>query len=84
MMDTDFPYQICQSLREHLAVGESCLFLRKWLFSVTHEAELLQDDTITELIFQQAVSDIAKGNIEAGSEDSTLRMLKAKGKKREV
>ena len=82
--DSDFPYQVFLQHRDSIPVGGTCLMLRKWLFSTTLEAELLEDEVVCDLIYQQAVSDLNKGLIDNESDSTNLRMLKAQGNKTEV
>lgn len=82
--DSEYPYQVYQQIKDDLSTGQTCFFLRKWLFSPSYEAELLEDDKVSDLLYQQAVFDMANGLIDTESDDAHLRMLKAKGKKEEV
>lgn len=84
MSDSDFPYQIFLQHKDKLPVGETCLVLRKWLFSTSHEVEMYEDEAACDLLYEQAVSDLSKGLIDAGSEGTNLRMFKAQGNKKEV
>ena len=84
LTDSENPYQVYQQIKDDLTTSETSFYLRKWLFSSEFEAELEGDDSVCELLYQQAVSDMSGGLIDVGSDDANLRMLKAQGKKKKV
>ena len=83
-MDNEFPFQLVQSCKDDLPVGSTCLFLRKWIFSKPHESAILEDSAVLDLIYQQAMSDIARGRLDSADKDADLRMLKAQKSYKEV
>lgn len=84
ILDNEFPSQIIQGHKSNLPVGATCLRLRKWLFSLPHETAILDSKPVLELIYQQAVADIASKRLNPEDKDGDLRMLKAQKSYREV
>ena len=64
--------------------NETCILLRKWLFTRTHEVLASSDPVAMNLFYHQAVEDVSKGKIPSGEKLTQLRLLKAGGKKEEV
>jgi sorting nexin-27 len=83
LLDSDFPYQIYLQNKDSTPAGGTCLLLRKWLFSVSHEMELLEDEIVCDLLYNEALTNITNGLININDEDANLRMLKAQGKKKQ-
>lgn len=81
LQDNEFPHQLY--LQKYSAGGQSCILLRKWLFSRAQEVLANSDAVAVNLLYHQAVEDISKGKIQAGEHMPQLRMLKAQNKQQQ-
>ncbi len=84
VVDNEFPNQLVQNLKGDLPVGAPSLLLRKWIFSTPHEVSIMDNEPSLQLLYQQAVTDIAKKRVDPEDKDGDLRMLKAQKNYREV
>lgn len=80
LQSTEFPHQL--NVHKHSS-GDSCIYLRKWLFSKAHEVAADTDSAVLNFFYNQAADDVSKGKISADDELAKLKSLKSQSKKQE-
>jgi sorting nexin-27 len=83
LQNNEFPHQVYLKEYTSSSGSDSCILLRKWLFSRTHEVLASSDSVALNLFYHQAVDDIGKGRIPCHGELAALKSFKAQGKKKE-
>ena len=84
LQSNEFPHQIFVKKYSSASSSQTCLYLRKWLFTRAHEAVAISDDPTLELFYHQAVEDVSKGKIPVGGQLGQLKTLSSQGKKQQV
>lgn len=83
LQSNEFPHQIFVKKYSSASSSQTCLYLRKWLFTRAHEAVAISDDPTLELFYHQAVEDVSKGKIPVGGQLGQLKTLSSQGKKQQ-
>ncbi|XP_022095946.1 sorting nexin-27-like isoform X2 [Acanthaster planci] len=73
---TEFPHNLYIQNYTKSGAGQSCLGLRKWIFSPRQELFLNHDQMAMNFLYWQAIDEISKGYIKP-SDSATLYELKA-------
>ena len=79
---TEYPHNLY--IQNYSTATSTCLAVRKWLFSLSHELSLAADDQATTFIFWQAVDDVNRGHIRADDRLYQLKALQDASRKHEV
>ncbi|XP_064648615.1 sorting nexin-27-like isoform X3 [Lineus longissimus] len=81
LQPNEFPHNLY--IQNYSTATATCITLRKWLFSLSKETVLHNNEAIVNFLFWQAVDDVSRGNIKPGEKLYELKSLQESGKKLE-
>ncbi|CAG9857240.1 unnamed protein product [Phyllotreta striolata] len=73
LQPNEYPHNLY--IQNYSAAINTCLCIRKWLFSINKEYTLMNDPQATSYVFWQAVDDVNRGCINAGERLYQLKAL---------
>nr|CAH7721942.1 unnamed protein product [Callosobruchus chinensis] len=75
LQPNEYPHNLY--IQNYSTATSTCLTIRKWLFSIEKELQLMTDPLATSYIFWQTVDEVNRGTIQAGSRLYQLKALQA-------
>ncbi|KAL9986983.1 hypothetical protein ACROYT_G001215 [Oculina patagonica] len=79
--DNEFPHNVY--IRTYSALSTTSLALRKWIFTLAREAQMINDDNAVNLLYSQAITDLRTRKLLPGKNLQKLKDLQAGNKKKE-
>ncbi len=77
----EFPHNLY--IQNYSTATSTCICIRKWLFTISREMSLAQDEQVTTYFFWQAVDDVNRGHIKAADRLYQLKALQDASRKHE-
>nr|XP_042901715.1 sorting nexin-27 [Parasteatoda tepidariorum] len=77
----EYPHNLY--IQNYSTATSTCLLIRKWLFTLSKEIELSEDNTAATYFFWQAIDDVNKGQIKPGNKLYELKALQDSSRKLE-
>lgn len=81
LQPNEYPHNLY--IQNYSTATSTCLLIRKWLFTLSKEIELSEDNMAATFFFWQAIDDVNKGQIKPGNKLYELKALQDSSRKLE-